>query len=353
MNDSSWMQLALDEARLAAGLTSPNPSVGAVVVKDGRLIGRGHHRRAGLPHAEPEALAACSEDPRGATLYVTLEPCCTRGRTPPCTQAVIKAGIARVVYGIADPNPAHAGAGLEVLRQAGVEVAGPVLPEECWALNHAFFKWISKARPWVHLKLATTLDGRIAIATGESRWITGPAARARVQEFRRLADAIIVGGDTCRLDDPSLRIEDPEWPKQPKRLVWTRRPESLSPDLKVFRSDDGAAARCLQADSAAEWDGVLAALAAQGVTRLLCEGGGSLAASLLAAGCVDQVSWFIAPKILGGAGSRPAVAGADPSSLDAAWQVQGRRHEVIGDDFLIEGFLGQSWQRTEASEAKI
>ncbi|MCK5805499.1 MAG: bifunctional diaminohydroxyphosphoribosylaminopyrimidine deaminase/5-amino-6-(5-phosphoribosylamino)uracil reductase RibD, partial [Lentisphaeria bacterium] len=225
------MKLALRQAMRGWGRTSPNPMVGAVVVRDGVPVGRGYHCAAGTPHAEVHALADAGVAARGATVYVTLEPCCTHGRTPPCTQALVDAGVRRVVIGCLDPNPRHAGRAVGVLQAEGIEVEHGVLEKDCRRLNKAFFWWITHARPYVCLKMAMTLDGRIATAGGDSKWVTGPRARARVQRMRRWADAIMVGGETFRLDNPSLTVRTPQnWWRQPERCVWTSKhlPENLA-----------------------------------------------------------------------------------------------------------------------------
>ena len=221
--DRLFMQEALGLARMGWGLTSPNPMVGAVVVRDGVIIGRGYHFKAGEAHAEVNAFADVARhgfDAKGATLYVTLEPCCTTGRTPPCTDAILASGVKRVVIGSSDPNPHHAGRGIELLRAAGIEVTVGVEQSACSELNRPFFKWIATGKPFVILKMAMTLDGKIATASGESKWITGPEARRRVQALRRLSDAIMVGGETVRQDRPQLTVREPDsWPRQPLRII--------------------------------------------------------------------------------------------------------------------------------------
>ena len=207
--DTPFMRLALRLARRAYGFTSPNPLVGAVMVKRGRVIGRGWHRRAGEPHAEIEALRHAAEhghSTKGATLYVTLEPCCTHGRTPPCTGAIIAARIKRVVVAATDPNPVHAGRGFDVLREAGIEVEGGVLADDATLLNETFNHWVVHRTPFVTVKAAMTLDGKIATASGESKWITGQESRAHTMHLRRGADAILVGVNTVLADNPSLTV---------------------------------------------------------------------------------------------------------------------------------------------------
>jgi diaminohydroxyphosphoribosylaminopyrimidine deaminase / 5-amino-6-(5-phosphoribosylamino)uracil reductase len=332
------MRLALRQARRALGLTTPNPAVGAVVVREGELLGAGYHHRAGQPHAEIEALRACTRDPRGATLYVTLEPCSTHGRTPPCTEAILRAGLSRVVIGALDPNPKHQGQGVALLRAGGVAVDEGILAEECHALNLAFCCWIRQRRPWVTLKLAMSLDGRIATAGGQSQWISGPRSRQRVQALRRSADAIMVGGATVRQDNPSLLVRSPaKWPRQPLRLIATRSGD-LGTAPRVLH-DGLAPTRLVHCADAAAWQQLLLDLGKENLTHLLVEGGGELAAELLAAHCVDRVMCFIAPIILGGRESRPAIGGPAPASLADAWRLSEVSCQASGDDFLLTGYL--------------
>ncbi len=225
--DQRFMALALAEARKGLGRTSPNPAVGAVIVRAGRVLARGHHRGAGLPHAEIEAIRAVAGRAgcRGATLYVTLEPCSTHGRTPPCTDAIIAAGFARVVFGATDPNPRHAGRAEKILRAAGIVVTRGVLAKECAALNRAFNHWVTTRRPWVIAKCAMSLDGRLTRRRGESSWLTGPAARRHAQQLRARVDAILVGAATIRADNPRLTVRGPaarDGARQPWRVVLTR-----------------------------------------------------------------------------------------------------------------------------------
>lgn len=338
MTDSQWMRAALRLAAKAWGMTSPNPLVGAIVVRGGRQVGIGWHHRAGTPHAEVHALAAAGPRTRGATLYVTLEPCCTHGRTPPCTDAVLAAGIARVVIGALDPNPAHAGRGVALLQAAGIAVDTGVEAARCAALNESFAGWIRYRRPYVLLKLAMTLDGKLATAGGESQWITGPAARRWVQRQRQWADAILVGGETVRRDDPQLLVRTPaDWPRQPLRLVATRS-GNLGPAPRLL-TDGRAETRLVSCADAPAWHRWLAELGAQQVTALLVEGGGELAGELLRAGCVDKIAFFVAPKILGGRHSRPAVGGADPLHLAEALGVRELTVRRVGADLLIMGYL--------------
>ena len=218
MNDNDYMRLALRLAERGAGRTSPNPMVGAVIVKDGAIIGQGWHEACGGPHAERNALASCTESPAGATMYVTLEPCCHHGRQPPCTDAVREAGIGRVVIGSGDPNPLVAGKGIRILKEAGIEVTEHVLEEECRRLNEVFFHYIKTKRPFVVMKYAMTMDGKIAACTGASRWVTGEEARAHVQQQRNRLTAIMVGVGTVLADDPMLTCRM-EGGRNPVRII--------------------------------------------------------------------------------------------------------------------------------------
>ncbi|MBP5638879.1 MAG: bifunctional diaminohydroxyphosphoribosylaminopyrimidine deaminase/5-amino-6-(5-phosphoribosylamino)uracil reductase RibD [Victivallales bacterium] len=264
---------------------------------------------------------------------MTLEPCCTFGRTPPCTEAVKSAGIHRVVVGCLDPNPKHAGRGVDILRQAGIEVQTGVREEECRELNRAFFKWITAHMPYVVLKMAMTLDGRIATEQGDSKWVTGPEARERVQFLRRWADAVMVGGETARLDNPSLLVRSPKkWPKQPMRLVWTARE---LPENAQMLHDGGPTPRLVKPQTDDEWRRFLLELGSQNVMVLLLEGGGELAGAALQAGIVDEVAFFVAPKILCGRDSRPVVGGENPKKLSEALELKDMRTEMVGGDLLV------------------
>ena len=331
-NDTYWMQHALDLAALGEGLTRPNPPVGAVVVKHNRLIGEGFHPRAGMPHAEVLALRAAGDEANGATLYITLEPCCTQGRTPPCTEAIIKAGIKRVVYGCVDPNPAHAGRADTILKKAGIDVVSGVLDESCRTMIRPFATRLLHNRPFVTLKLACSLDGRIADARGESKWITGTASRAAVQELRRSADAILVGAETIRADNPSL-LPRPAYGRTPWRIVVAgSRP--LPRRAKVFTDAHADRTVIFSHDSGSvSLKAMMRELARQDCMHVVCEGGGVLARSLLKAGLVDQVWMFYAPKILGGDG-RPSVAGKG-WRLDNAPGFVVQHVEQLGEDVLV------------------
>jgi diaminohydroxyphosphoribosylaminopyrimidine deaminase / 5-amino-6-(5-phosphoribosylamino)uracil reductase len=288
MTDEEWLGRALELAERGRGTTVPNPVVGAVLVKDGEVVGEGWHERAGAPHAEVVALEAAGERARGATLYVTLEPCAHHGRTPPCADALVQAGIARVVAAVGDPNPENDGAGFERLRTAGVEVElpGGELEWRARAQNEAFRVWVAERRPFVVYKAAVTLDGRVTVPG--SRWVTGEESRRRVHELRARMDAVAVGMGTVRADDPQLTARDVDAERQPRRLAFGRGPLPEGSELELL-------------DGPLEQE--LARLAEEGVQSLLLEGGPTLATAFVAAGLVDKLVLFVAPT-LSGAGPR-------------------------------------------------
>lgn len=337
------MRLALESARKAWGMTAPNPMVGAVIVRDGKVISSGYHHKAGTAHAEVDALnnaAQSGADVRGATIYVTLEPCSTVGRTGACTEAIIKAGLARVVIGCLDPNPKHAGRGVEVLRNAGIEVMCGIEEEECIELNSAFFTWITTGKPLVMLKMASTLDGKSAARNGDSFWITGKEARSRVQELRRLAGAIMVGASTLKTDHPRLNVREPaDWQNQPLRLIASN---SMSQsEVEEFFPDGNV--QVVRVNTSEEWEKLLIELGRKNIMALLIEGGSELAASAIRSGVVDYVEFHIAPRILGGAGSRPTVGGADPQKMCEAIDLKSVKTTVYGRDIAVSGYLKRSW----------
>jgi len=360
------MRLALDLARRGYGRTSPNPMVGAVLVKGGQIIGRGWHRRAGEPHAEIEALHDAERrgfSSRGATLYVTLEPCCTQGRTPPCTPAIVAAGIRRVVVAAIDPNPQHAGRGLRRLRRAGIQVSLGCLAQPATMLNEAFNHWILHRTPLVTVKAAMTLDGKIATATGESRWITGERARAWAMRLRQGMDAILVGINTVLADDPSLTVRrggtDVPLPpsRQPRRIVLDARARTpvsarLVTDAHAARTTvvvgrqaprqrlDAlrrrvcvwvAPTRAGRIDLA--W--LLRRLGAEEVTSLLVEGGGEVNADFLRRGLAQRVAFFYAPKVLGGREARKAVAGPGARDWREVLRLTDLEWRRVGPDLLL------------------
>lgn len=335
---SHYMNRALELARKAWGCTSPNPMVGCVIVKDGLVVGEGYHHKAGEPHAEVNALADAGGKAQGATAFVTLEPCSSTGRTGPCTEALKKAGISHVVIGSLDPNPSHAGRGVRILEDAGVVVEYGVLESECLALNEGFFKWITTGKPFVILKMAMTLDGKIATEQGDSKWVTGEVARARVQELRRWADAVMVGGGTVRADKPSLTVRDiADWPHQPERIVVS---SSLDIASCTAQMGEGKTPIILAPEDGDEWAEKMVELGEKGITTILIEGGGELAAEVLSAGVVDKVEFHIATKILGGRNSRPVVGGLNPLSLAESHQLKDVQTYMLGNDIAVSGYVG-------------
>jgi diaminohydroxyphosphoribosylaminopyrimidine deaminase/5-amino-6-(5-phosphoribosylamino)uracil reductase len=378
MNDAAFMRLALRLARRGYGNTSPNPMVGAVLVKGEKIIGRGWHRRAGGPHAEIEALRDAQKrgySPRGATLYVTLEPCCTHGRTPPCTAAIIAAGIKKIIVGAIDPNPKHAGRGFKVLQRAGMEVVHGVLDVECSKLNEVFNHWIVRRTPFVTVKAAMTLDGKIATASGESKWITGAKARAHGMKLRQGSDAILVGINTILADDPSLTVrrQKAEGRRQKgnpiRRIVLDS--QARTPLTAKVVTDEFAAlttivvsknapkkrvaalSKCVNVivapvsnsshvtrHSSLNLRWLLKKIGAENVTSLLVEGGGEVNASFLLGGHAQRVAFFYAPKILGGRDARKGVAGAGAKSLREVIQLREVAWRKLGEDLLLTARVG-------------
>jgi len=327
--DERWMREALALGREGEGLTRPNPPVGAVLVKARKIVGRGFHKKAGGPHAEVFAIRDAGEKAaKGATLYVTLEPCSTIGRTPPCTSAVITAGIKEVVVGCHDPKPPHNGRGLRILRSAGISVHSGVCRKEAEALIEPFVSRVLYGRPFITLKLAMTLDGRIADREGKSKWITGKEARDHVQALRRRADAVLVGSTTVLRDDPSL-LPRPRLGRWPYRAVVDRR-KRVKRSAKMFADKHAERSIRFTYESIEE---VIADLDSRGVMHVLCEGGGELAAALITAGLVDEYQLFYAPKLLGGSGT-PAIGGKG-WKMDALPQLTVRETRPFGSDLLV------------------
>jgi diaminohydroxyphosphoribosylaminopyrimidine deaminase/5-amino-6-(5-phosphoribosylamino)uracil reductase len=362
-----FMSLALEEARKGLGTTSPNPAVGAVIVKDGRVVARGHHVQAGGPHAEVVALRRAGRRARGADLYSTLEPCNHQGRTPPCTEALLAAGVKRVIVACRDLNPLVSGTGIRRLRSAGIPVVVGPLAEKCRELNVPFFTYITEKRPFVTLKIAATADGKIATATGDSRWVTGPQARQRVHDLRQRVDAILVGASTIRADNPQLtaRPGGKLGPKQPLRVVLTSSLD-LPPTSRVFENAapgqvlvltsrfNRARAAALEARGArvvrlgtrgkrASLKAVLRYLASQEVVHLLVEGGADLFGQFLEERLADRVLLFIAPKILGEGLSWANLEGRHRMSQAIA--LSQAEVERIGNDVLIAGALQPAWRK--------
>jgi diaminohydroxyphosphoribosylaminopyrimidine deaminase/5-amino-6-(5-phosphoribosylamino)uracil reductase len=352
MTDNHWMQLALTEARKGVGRTAPNPPVGAVVVANGVLLGSGWHHAAGRPHAEREALAEAQakhgrEALRGATVYVTLEPCSTHGRTPPCTQGLIEAGVARVVYACTDPNPDHAGRADAVLTAAGLAVTSGVCRAEAERLLRPFAKVRATGLPWVIWKTAMSLDGRITRPPGEGQWLTGKAARADVQQLRATADAILTSGTTVRRDRPALTLRSPgllDGRPQPWRVVFSDAPESLPIDAPLF-TDEWRERTLIR--SGRDLTGALRDLAReQDVLTAMIEAGGVFSAAMFAAGLIDEVVIYCAPLLCGG--PTLALAGA---ALPASLHLLETEVLQLGDDLRIRGVLDREAGRARRPAA--
>jgi diaminohydroxyphosphoribosylaminopyrimidine deaminase / 5-amino-6-(5-phosphoribosylamino)uracil reductase len=358
--DTRFMRFALRLARRGDGSTSPNPMVGAVLVKGGKIIGRGWHHRAGEPHAEIEAIRNAQKlgaKTRGATLYVTLEPCCTHGRTPPCTDAIIAAGIKTVVVAAIDPNPAHAGKGLRLLRAAGVKVTEGVLANEATQINEAFNHWIVHRTPFVTVKAAMTLDGKIATATGQSKWITGEPARAEGMKLRLGSDAILVGVNTILADNPSLTFRSPKKQHRLRRIILDSKARTPL-QAQVIRDEFAALTTLVVTQRApaksiaalqkhvnvlmapdkngrVDIPWVLQKLGQENVTSLLVEGGGEVNASFLLAGLAQRIAFFYAPKIIGGRDAKKAVAGEGLTRPDQWLRLEQVRWRRLGEDWFL------------------
>lgn len=356
MTDDRFMKLALSLGRRGLGNVWPNPAVGCVIARGARVIGRGWTQPGGRPHAEVVALEQAGAGARGASVYVTLEPCAHHGETPPCADALIAAGVARVVVALSDPDPRVNGQGIERLRAAGIEVVEGVCAQEARVDQAGFLSRVTRGRPVVTLKLATSLDGRIATASGESQWITGPDARRFVHALRLRHDAVLVGGGTARADDPTLTVRGMGQVPQPVRVVLSRHLD-LPLDSKLSRSArevplwlihgdraqpelirawEDIGAICLPVpvrQSALDLEAVLALLAARGVTRVFCEGGGGLAASLLTEGLIDDYIGFTAGVALGAEG-RPSLAAMGVGPLADAPRMSLTETRVLGGDVM-------------------
>lgn len=364
MNEhEQYMRQALALAEKGRGWTSPNPMVGAVVVKDGQVVGRGYHQRAGGPHAEVHAIDDAGEQARGATIYVTLEPCNHFGRTPPCTRKIVDVGIRRVVVAMTDPNPGVEGGGNRYLQGRGIEVITGVCEKEARTLNEAFTTWITTGRPFVILKCAATLDGRIATRTGDSRWVTGPASRRHVHQIRHAVDGILVGVETVKNDDPSLttRLKG-ETGSDPTRIIldthlsmpatarmlhqaseaptWV----ACGPDAPESRRSalEAAGARVIAAavkNGRIDLSALMEQIGRMGIGSLLIEGGGRVIGSALAAGIVDKLCLFYAPKLLGGDDGIPMCRGTGPERMQDSIAVHELEVFRFDGDVMLQGYL--------------
>jgi diaminohydroxyphosphoribosylaminopyrimidine deaminase / 5-amino-6-(5-phosphoribosylamino)uracil reductase len=366
-DDEGFMRLALRLARRGLGRTSPNPPVGAVVVANGVVVGRGYHRRAGTAHAEVEALRDAGRRARGATLYVTLEPCAHHGRTPPCTEAVLAAGVRRVVIGTRDPNPSVPGNGLRRLRRAGLDVSSGVLQPACDELIAGFRKRVTTGLPFVTLKLAASLDGRIATATGESRWITGEASRRHVHRLRAEHDAVLVGAETVIRDDPQLTCRL-RGGRNPLRIVLDGRLR-LPLDARVLTNTASASTLVVTGRGAPQAKvrriealgvevlrlperagriairPVLHALGTRGLASVLVEGGAQIAAAMLAARAVDRFVVYYAPKLIGGDG-KPMIGTLGVRRMQQALPLGRLRVKRFASDLLVATEIVRSHGRS-------
>ena len=362
MDHEIYMQQALNLAEQGRGRTSPNPLVGAVIVKNGLIAGTGWHREAGTPHAEIHALNEAGNKAKGSTMYVTLEPCCHYGRTGSCAEALIEAGVKTVVAAMADPNPQVSGRGFDMLRAAGIEVIEGVLAEKAAKQNEVFMKWIITGLPFVALKTAMTIDGKIATRTGHSRWISGPESRQRVHRLRDQHDGILVGINTVLADNPQLTVRLPEGGINPVRIIldsYARTPTlshvihdgqaptiiAVSPAAPQNRVDtlhkSGAEILVIpQTSKGLDLSALLKQLGQRStpITSILVEGGAAVNGSLLDSGLVDKVYWFIAPKIIGGCTSASPVGGEGVDYMEQAIELNDPVWTPVGDDMLLTAY---------------
>ncbi len=357
MSDQEYMQLALEEAIKGCGWVNPNPMVGAVIVKDGNIIGKGYHQKYGELHAERNALAACSVDPKGATIYVTLEPCCHWGKTPPCTDAIIASGIAKVVFGTKDPHSLVAGKGIKILKQHGIEVTAGVLEDKCQQLNEVFFHYIRHKTPFVVIKYAMTIDGKTATVTGKSQWITGEAARRHVHGLRHRYSAIMVGVGTVIADDPMLNCRLPN-SKNPVRIICdtnlriplNAKVVQTANEITTFiatSANDSEKITALKEKniniiSVPAKNGhinlqqLMTILGEKSIDSIILEGGATLHAAALESGIVSKVMAYIAPKIFGGEKAKSAVGGKGIDDPGQAYQLSNGKITQFDQDILLE-----------------
>lgn len=358
--DSYYMGLAYELAKKAEGRTTPNPTVGATIVKDGEIIGQGYHMKAGMPHAEIEAMNSVKDKEllKGSTLYLLLEPCCHYGKTAPCTKAIIEAGISRVVAPMKDPNPKVNGKGFEELRNAGIEVGVGLMEKEAKKLNEAFFKYITTKRSFVILKAAMSIDGKIATSAGQSKWISSEQSRSYVHELRNRVDAVIVGINTVLYDNPRLTCRIPGG-RDPLRIILDSRLR-IPLDARILADRNALIATTNKCDKSKirklEEKGVgvvvirtndkkvdlkelMYELALRSITHIMIEGGSEVAASALKEGIVDKVVYFIAPKIIGGRDAKTPIGGKGIENMEEALKLKDVEIKKIGDDVVIEGYL--------------
>ncbi|MDD5946137.1 MAG: bifunctional diaminohydroxyphosphoribosylaminopyrimidine deaminase/5-amino-6-(5-phosphoribosylamino)uracil reductase RibD [Clostridia bacterium] len=357
MTDNDYMRIAIEEAKKGMGYTSPNPMVGAVIVKDGRILNKDYHHKCGEFHAERNALLNCPEDPSGADIYVTLEPCCHFGKTPPCTDIIIEKGIKRVFIGSSDPNPLVAGKGEEILRSHGIEVVSGVLKDECDEMNEPFFHFITTKTPYVVMKYAMTADGKIATRTGASKWITGEEARYDVQKTRHRYTGIMVGIGTVLADDPMLTCRITGG-KNPVRIICdsklrtpldsniVKTAAEVQTIIATVCTDESKCAdyesrgvkiiRTSKKDGHVNLNELMTILGEMKIDSILLEGGGQLNYSALEAGIVNKVQCYIAPKIFGGSTAKSPVGGEGVKLPENAFMLGEPKISSFGEDILIE-----------------
>lgn len=354
------MKRALALARRGVGKTTPNPAVGCVVTRDARIVGEGWHRKAGTPHAEIHALAMAGDNAQGADVFVTLEPCAHYGKTPPCTEALIRAGVARVFVGMTDPNPLVSGRGVAALRAAGIDVECGILERECRMLNEPFIKHITTGLPFVILKSAMTLDGKTATSTGDSKWVTGEKSRRYVHRLRAMVDAVMVGVGTVLADDPQLTCRMGVRGEDPLRVVVDSRLRT-PPDAALFGVESSAKTLlatiepdssragslaeagaeilvCRESHGKVDLEDLLVKLGARGIQSVLLEGGRELVASALRSGIIDTFLLFFAPKLLGGEGGFGLSAGTGPDRMADALRLRDVTVTRFGEDILVRGY---------------
>ena len=358
MADQNYMLQAIQLAKQGEGWTNPNPMVGAVIVKNGRIIGKGYHKKCGELHAERNAIASLTESAEGATIYVTLEPCCHYGKTPPCTEAIIEQKIKRVVIGSRDPNPKVSGKGIKMLQEAGIEVIEDFMREECDRLNPVFFHYITTKTPYVVMKYAMTLDGKIATKTGASKWITGEAARAEVQHMRHRYMGIMAGIGTVLADDPMLNVRVEGW-KSPIRILCDSglripldgqivKSAGKYRTIVAYADSENTEAKrkrlhemgveticCPDENNQVDLKKLMKYLGEEGIDSILLEGGGTLNDSALRAGIVQEVQAFIAPKLFGGMNSKTPVEGIGVRFPSEAVKLKCTDICQIGEDIRI------------------
>jgi diaminohydroxyphosphoribosylaminopyrimidine deaminase/5-amino-6-(5-phosphoribosylamino)uracil reductase len=359
MSKEICMQRALELAAKGKGRTSPNPMVGAVIVKGHRIISEGYHKKAGTPHAEIHALRKAGKKAKGATLFVSLEPCCHTGkRPPPCSKAIIQSGIKKVIVATKDPNPKVSGKGIRELRAAGIETEVGVLGPEARDLNEAFNKSITQKEPYIVLKIAQSLDGKIATAKGESKWITGKTARRRVHQMRNDLDAVLVGIGTVKKDNPSLdcRIRGGRNPYRVivdsgLRIPLKSKVLGYRDNKTIIATTSKASARKIKQlttrgarvlvirsrNDMVDLKALMKELGKMDIMSVMIEGGSSIASSAISAGIVDRVMFFVAPKVIGGTDSIPSIGGKSPALLNNAIKLKDLRATAVGDDILLEG----------------